>query len=57
MIDKKKMTHSEDNKWDLIIEPKEKLFQLNLGEVWKYRDLIMLFVKRDFVAQVLIGNI
>jgi len=51
MIDKKKMTHSEDNKWDLIIEPKEKLFQLNLGEVWKYRDLIMLFVKRDFVAQ------
>jgi lipopolysaccharide transport system permease protein len=37
--------------WDLIIEPKEKLFQLNLSEVWKYRDLIFLFVKRDFVAQ------
>jgi lipopolysaccharide transport system permease protein len=27
------------------------LFDLNLKEVWKYRDLLLLFVKRDFVAQ------
>ena len=30
------------------ITPKRRLLELNLGEVWKYRDLVMLFVKRDF---------
>ena len=29
------------------ITPKRRLFDLNLGEIWKYRDLVMLFVKRD----------
>ncbi len=42
---------SNEKQWDLIIEPKPKLFQLNLKEVWRYRDLMLLFVKRDFVAQ------
>lgn len=37
--------------WDLIIAPKSKLLDLNLREVWNYRDLLMLFVKRDFVSQ------
>lgn len=37
-----------EEKWTTIIEPKKKLFQLNLNEVWKYKDLIILFVKRDF---------
>ena len=37
--------------WDQIIQPKGKLLDLNLGEVWRYRDLLWLFVKRDFVAQ------
>lgn len=41
----------KDEYWDLVIEPTKKLFQLNLKEVWKYRDLMLLFVKRDFVAQ------
>lgn len=39
-----------DEKWDLVIEPKAHLFDLKLKEVWGYRDLIMLFVRRDFVA-------
>ncbi len=38
-------------KWDLVIEPKGHLLNLQLNEVWKYRDLLVLFVKRDFVAQ------
>jgi lipopolysaccharide transport system permease protein len=38
-------------RWDLEIKPKASLFDLNLKEVWKYRDLMMLFVRRDFVAQ------
>ena len=37
--------------WDLIIQPKGYLLDLQLKEVWKYRDLLLLFVKRDFVAQ------
>ena len=37
--------------WDQIIEPKAKLLDLNLREVWRYRDLLWLFVKRDFTAQ------
>jgi lipopolysaccharide transport system permease protein len=37
--------------WDQVIEPDAKLLELNLGEVWRYRDLLKLFVKRDLVAQ------
>ena len=37
--------------WDQVIEPKGKFLDLNLKEVWRYRDLLVLFVKRDFVAQ------
>jgi lipopolysaccharide transport system permease protein len=40
-----------NEKWDLEIKPKNNLFDLKLGEVWKYRDLMWLFVRRDFVAQ------
>ena len=42
---------SDDEHWDMIIQPKAHLFDLNLKEVWRYRDLLLLFVKRDFVAQ------
>ena len=37
--------------WTEIITPKTNLLDLQLGEVWKYRDLLWLFVKRDFVSQ------
>jgi len=36
--------------WDLIIEPRRSLLDLRIGELWQYRDLVMLFVRRDFVA-------
>jgi lipopolysaccharide transport system permease protein len=36
--------------YTLVIEPKTRLLDLNLKEVWRYRDLLMLFVRRDFVA-------
>jgi lipopolysaccharide transport system permease protein len=32
------------------ITPKKNLFDVKLNELWRYRDLIYLFVKRDFVA-------
>lgn len=41
----------EQEHWDQIIQPKGKLLDLNLQEVWRYRDLLWLFVKRDFTAQ------
>jgi lipopolysaccharide transport system permease protein len=37
--------------WDQVIEPRGKFLDLNLAEVWRYRDLLWLFVKRDFTAQ------
>lgn len=41
----------EESYWDIEIKPKNKLFDLQLKEVWRYRDLMWLFVKRDFIAQ------
>jgi len=37
-------------KWTDVIESKHSLFQLNLKEVWQYRDLVFMFVKRDFIS-------
>lgn len=34
-----------------VIKPKQKLLDLKLKELWRYRDLVMLFVRRTFVAQ------
>ena len=36
--------------WDLIIKPKSKWIDLKLVELWRYRDLLFLFVKRDFIS-------
>ncbi len=37
--------------WDIVITPKRKWYELNLKEVFQYKDLILLFVKRNFSAQ------
>ena len=37
--------------WDLIIQPKTRWLDLHLADLWRYRDLTMMFVWRDFVAQ------
>ena len=39
-----------DGNWDLIIEGKSSLFDLKFKDVWRYRDLLLMFVKRDFVS-------
>jgi lipopolysaccharide transport system permease protein len=36
--------------WDSVIESKHSLFDVNLKELWHYRDLLVLFVRRDFVT-------
>src|ERR1700748_2590853 len=40
----------EQEHWDMVIEPHGHLFDLKLKEVWRYRDLLMLLVRRDFVS-------
>lgn len=41
-------TESED--WLYTISSKHKLLDLNFKEIWRYRDLLFLFVKRDIVT-------
>ena len=40
----------QKDKWLFEITPKNNLLDLNLKEVWQYRDLLFLFVKRDVVT-------
>ena len=40
----------KDDKWLFEITPKTSLLHFNLKEVWRYRDLLMLFVKRDVIT-------
>jgi lipopolysaccharide transport system permease protein len=44
-------TPTETENWDLIITPRKKWYDLQLTDVWHYRDLIALFVRRDFVSR------
>jgi lipopolysaccharide transport system permease protein len=46
-----KLPAPNSDNWDLIIRPKSGWFDLHLNDLWRYRDLTMLFVWRDFVAQ------
>lgn len=36
--------------WDMIIRPKSGWFDIHLGELYRYHDLIYMFVRRDFVT-------
>ena len=45
------MKRNFDENWDLIIRPHKNLLDINLKALWQYRDLIALFVRRDFVAK------
>lgn len=52
-----KKTHEH---WDLRIRPNSPLFDLHLKDVWNYRDLLALLVRRDFVSfykQTILGPV
>lgn len=55
------MQHSDNQEqWDLIIEGKTSLLDLKLKDVWRYRDLLGLLVKRDITSvykQTILGPI
>ena len=41
---------NKNTEWTNVISSEHSLFKLNLKEVWDYRDLVYMFVKRDFVS-------
>jgi lipopolysaccharide transport system permease protein len=45
------MKKQTDEYWDIVINPKSNWFELKLNDVWKFRDLIFMFIKRDFISQ------
>ena len=50
----------DQEQWTEIIEPRTRLLDLGLADVWRYRDLVLLFVRRDFVStykQTILGPI
>jgi lipopolysaccharide transport system permease protein len=40
----------KQDKWLIEISPSNRLLELNLKQVWRYRDLLFLFVKRDVIT-------
>ena len=41
----------QEEKWDIVIKPKDNLFSVDFKELWAYRDLCSLFVKRNIITQ------
>ena len=41
----------KNKQWDLIISPKRDWFNLDLKNIWRYRDLILFFIKRDILTE------
>lgn len=44
------MNPTTEDEWDIEITPKGSLFSLPLADIWHYRDLLLLLVRRDFVS-------
>lgn len=42
--------NSPQENWDIVIKPRGRKFTLNLKELWQYRDLLQMYVRRDIVT-------
>lgn len=50
----------QSENWTEVIKPRSRLFDLRLKELWHYKDLVAMFVRRDFVSnykQTILGPI
>lgn len=47
---KSTVTESSQDDWTLVVKPQTPWWDLRLKDVWNYRDLLWLFVRRDFVS-------
>lgn len=45
------MSEIQEQEWTTVIKPKDKLLSIDFKELWGYRDLFMLFVKRNIITQ------
>lgn len=45
------MNNNGQQDWDLIIRPANGWLDLHLMDLWRYRDMVLMFVRRDFVSQ------
>ena len=51
MAEQRNQTPAGDNtQWTTIIRPRTGWFDVDLEELWRYRDLIVMFVKRNFTV-------
>ncbi|MCQ2315220.1 MAG: ABC transporter permease [Bacteroidales bacterium] len=41
----------KEDEWDVVIKPKDRMLSVDFGELWRYRDLTSLFVKRNIITQ------
>lgn len=41
----------QNQEFTTVIKPKNKLFEVDFKEIWNYRDLLSMFVKRDIITQ------
>ncbi|HMP72062.1 MAG TPA: ABC transporter permease [Kiritimatiellia bacterium] len=41
----------KDRAWRMVIRPRSRWWDLHLADLWRYRDLILMFIRRDFVSQ------
>ena len=44
------MAQTKEEDWSIVIKPRNDLFEVNLKEIWEYRDLLTLFVKRTITV-------
>ena len=54
------MNTISDQHWESEIKSEDNLFSINLKEVWQYRDLLLMLVKRDYISfykQTILGPI
>ncbi len=59
-IEKGRVDAVVEDHWTEVISPRSALLDLRLNELWRYRDLVMMFVRRDFIAnykQTILGPI
>ena len=45
-----KSTTLDTEQWDMVLEPATRWWDPQLRDIWHYRDLLWMFVRRDFVA-------
>jgi len=57
---KNKEFSGEQKQWDLVIKPRTSLLEIPWSDIWRYRDLLKMFVKRDVITvykQTILGPI